>query len=123
MPDFSVDLWKENLSARLLKIIGINIRNRRKELGMTQSQLSEKVGGNISPATVSRHENGGDHMNVGTLMAYAHALLTSVHELMADPVLKDKIAVTPEYYDLSDADRAKADEYIIRLWNESAVVS
>ena len=77
----------------------------------------DPLGESFSFVTVSHHERGGDHMNVGTLVMYSRVLQVSIHELIADPVLRDKIAVTPEYYELSTEDRSKADEYIIQLWN------
>lgn len=117
MPDFNDNSRTENPSGYLLVIIGINIRNRRKELGYTQAQVAELMGESFSSTTVSNHERGGDHMNAGTLVMYSRILRIPVHALLADPVLKEKIAVTPEYYELSDGDRVKADEYIIHLWS------
>ena len=117
MSEFNAGAWKEILSDQLLRVIGINIKNRRKELGYTQEQVADMMGESFSFVTVSHHERGGDHMNVGTLVTYSRVLKIPAHELIVDPVLKDKIAVTPEYYELSAEDRSKADEYIIQLWN------
>lgn len=108
---------KNVLSEHLQVIIGINIWNRRKELGFTQAQVASQMGENYSSITVSNHERGGDHMNVATLVMYSRVLMISVHDLLAEPVLKDQIAVTPEYYELSGEDCTRADEYIILLWS------
>ena len=117
MPDKNTVVLQDGLSEHLQVIIGINIRVRRKELGYTQAQVAALMGETYSSVTVSNHERGGDHMNAWTLVMYSRVLQISVHDLLADPVLKDKIAVTPEYYELSEGDRVKADEYIIQLWS------
>lgn len=123
MPDNVTELRKEKLSEPLLRIIGINIKNRRAELGYTQENVAAKMGKSFSRVTVSKHERGGDHMNVGTLVTYSRILQISVHDLIANPVLKDKVAVTPEYYELSVEDRTKVDEYIIQLWTAASAKS
>jgi transcriptional regulator with XRE-family HTH domain len=42
--------------------IGAIIRNRRKELGLSQEQLSENIG--VSYQQIQRYENGGSMLNV-----------------------------------------------------------
>jgi transcriptional regulator with XRE-family HTH domain len=52
--------------------IGAKIRKRRKELGLSQEQLAEKVG--VSYQQVQRYENGSSTLNVENVQRIAHAL-------------------------------------------------
>jgi transcriptional regulator with XRE-family HTH domain len=52
--------------------IGARIRTRRKELGLSQEQLAEKVG--VSYQQVQRYENGSSTLNVENVQRIAHAL-------------------------------------------------
>lgn len=52
--------------------IGALIRKRRKELGLSQEQLSEKVG--VSYQQIQRYENGGSMLNVENVQRVANAL-------------------------------------------------
>lgn len=56
--------------------IGTLIRNRRKELGLSQEQLSEKVG--VSYQQIQRYENGGSMLNVENLQRISKALSVPV---------------------------------------------
>jgi transcriptional regulator with XRE-family HTH domain len=56
--------------------IGVIIRRRRKELGLSQEHLSEKVG--VSYQQIQRYENGGSMLNVENLQRVAQALDVSV---------------------------------------------
>jgi transcriptional regulator with XRE-family HTH domain len=52
--------------------IGAIIRSRRKELGLSQEHLSEKVG--VSYQQIQRYENGGSMLNVENVQRVAKAL-------------------------------------------------
>jgi transcriptional regulator with XRE-family HTH domain len=52
--------------------IGVAIRNRRKELGLSQEALAEKVG--ISYQQVQRYENGSTMLNVENMQRIAQVL-------------------------------------------------
>jgi len=52
--------------------IGEAIRKRRKELGLSQEQLSERVG--VSYQQIQRYENGSNMLNVETVQRIARAL-------------------------------------------------
>jgi len=52
--------------------IGALIRKRRKELGLSQEQLSVKVG--VSYQQIQRYENGGSMLNVENVQRVANAL-------------------------------------------------
>jgi len=56
--------------------IGELIRKRRKELGLSQEQLSEKVG--VSYQQIQRYENGGSMLNVENVQRIAKALAMPV---------------------------------------------
>jgi len=56
--------------------IGAIIRNRRKELGLSQEQLSEAVG--VSYQQIQRYENGGSMLNVENVQRIANALAIPV---------------------------------------------
>lgn len=59
--------------------IGVVIRNRRKELGLSQEQLSVKVG--VSYQQIQRYENGGSMLNVENVQRVAKALAIPVAQL------------------------------------------
>ncbi len=59
--------------------IGTIIRNRRKELGLSQEQLSEKVG--VSYQQIQRYENGGSMLNVENVQRVAKALAIPVTQM------------------------------------------
>jgi transcriptional regulator with XRE-family HTH domain len=52
--------------------IGAIIRSRRKELGLSQEKLSEKVG--VSYQQIQRYENGSSMLNVENVQRVAKAL-------------------------------------------------
>jgi phosphoribosylformylglycinamidine cyclo-ligase len=60
--------------------VGNFILNKRKELGLTQQQLADKL--NISFQAVSRWENGGAFPNIELLYDLAQALNTTVDEIL-----------------------------------------
>lgn len=59
----------------------VNIRKRRKELGMSQDELAKKVG-YTSRSTVARVENGEIDLPRSKIFAFAEALKTTPGELM-----------------------------------------
>lgn len=62
--------------------VGIRIRERRKKLKMKQEDLAKAS--NVSRATISALENGRcENVLVGTLLAIAKALNTSVEKFFA----------------------------------------
>lgn len=58
-----------------------NIRKRRESLGMTQSELAERVGYKGKSA-IARIENGEIDIPISKVMAFAAALNTTAGELM-----------------------------------------
>lgn len=59
----------------------INIRNRRKELGMSQEELARKTG-YTSRSTIARIENGEIDIPQSKIKAFAEALKTTPSDLM-----------------------------------------
>lgn len=54
------------------KFIGMKIRDRRKELGLTQEGLAEAIG--ITYQQLQRYENGRSYLNTDRLQAISSAL-------------------------------------------------
>lgn len=63
-----------------LKQIGRNIKNRRKELKLTQAELAEKA--QISVVHVSHIENGSVCMSLDSLLAICQALDTTPNDIL-----------------------------------------
>ena len=62
-------------------IIGIRIKERRKELGLSAEQLADAI--NVSPATVYRYESGDiEHMGIDKVSPIARFLHTNEAFLM-----------------------------------------
>lgn len=59
----------------------INIKNRRKELGLSQKELATKLG-YTSDSTVAKVEVGAVDLSMTKIVAYAKALETDVTTLM-----------------------------------------
>jgi len=59
---------------------GLNIRDRRRRLKMTQDQLGELVG--HSNITIWKYENGRNCMTLSTFVAIAAALSTTPQRLL-----------------------------------------
>lgn len=87
--------------------LGANIRSRRKELGLTQEQLAEKIG--VGHQALSRIENGSMAPKMDRLPALAYALQCTVSDLFRDEAYSDyAIRLTDLLSGLSD----KKQEYI-----------
>lgn len=71
------------------KQIGRNIRNRRKELKMTQMDLATKA--KISVIHVSHIENGNVNMSLEALIALCHALLVTPNDILLGEYLNASI--------------------------------
>ena len=61
----------------------INIRNRRKALGMTQKELADKAG-YTDHTTINKMENGAVDVTFGRLQKIAEALQTTVVDLIME---------------------------------------
>lgn len=65
----------------ILRVIGENIRQRRRELGLTQEQLAEKS--ELDQRFVSAVENGRRNLTVLKLQQLAQALNCAAGDLLA----------------------------------------
>lgn len=54
------------------KFIGLKIRGRRKELGLTQEKMAEAIG--ITYQQLQRYENGTSYLNTDRLQAISNVL-------------------------------------------------
>ena len=71
----------------LAKIVGENIKQRRKELGLSLMDLAIKT--DLNKSSIYRYENGDfENLNLTTLNTIAEALYTNVNRLMGDANLR-----------------------------------
>lgn len=63
--------------------IGENIKKKRKEAGLTQHELSARLG--VSPAMISQYESGARNPKRETLIKIANALDVTEQELLDFP--------------------------------------
>jgi len=63
-----------------LKLIGINVKNSRKNMHLTQAQLAEKI--NMSTVHISHIEGGSVKMSIDTLVNICNALETTPNEIL-----------------------------------------
>ena len=80
-----------------LKQIGQNVKNKRKEMKLTQAQLAELI--NLSNNHVSHIECGSGKMSLDTLLTLCQALNTTPNEILLgeylNPHLADKLFDNP----------------------------
>ena len=88
------------------KKVGAFIASLRKEKGMTQEALGERLG--VTNKTVSRWERGNYMHDIGLLLPLAEALGTSVNELLSGERLTEA------------AYREKAEENLVEVLQKSA---
>ena len=77
-----------------------NIKNRRIALGMTQSELAEKMG-YTNRSSIAKIENGAVDLSQSKIIQFAKVLETTPSELMGEVEYTDvrTDGHTPEYYD------------------------
>lgn len=63
-----------------LKLLGLNIKNSRKNMKLTQAQLAEKT--NLSTVHISHIEGGSVKMSVDTLINICNALKTTPNDIL-----------------------------------------
>ena len=69
--------------------IGEKIRKIRKENGLTQKQLGEKLG--VSYQMIAQYENGKRNPKINTVISIASALNVEMFDLMSIQEFEDKI--------------------------------
>lgn len=88
------------------KKVGTFIASLRREKGMTQEALGERLG--VTNKTISRWENGNYMPDIGLLLPLAETLDTSVNELLSGERLTET------------AYREKAEEHLVEVLQNSA---
>lgn len=66
---------------------GQKLKELRKQAGLTQEQLAEKVGGTCTNTVISRYERGIVEMGIQTMYDLAEALKVSSESLIPDRLL------------------------------------
>lgn len=69
-------------TAQLELIIGARLRTRRRQLGLSQSDLAQRLG--VSFQQVQKYERGANRVAASTLLTAARALNTSIAWLVGD---------------------------------------
>ena len=69
-------------TAQLELIIGARMRTRRRQLGLSQSDLAERLG--VSFQQVQKYERGANRVAASTLLAAAQTLSTSIAWLVGE---------------------------------------
>ena len=77
-----MELKDAGRAAQLELAIGARLRTRRRQLGLSQSDLAETLG--VSFQQVQKYERGANRVAASTLLAAAQALSTSVGWLLGE---------------------------------------
>ncbi|MCW9715092.1 MULTISPECIES: helix-turn-helix domain-containing protein [Avibacterium] len=84
------------------RLIGKRIQQKRKELGFSASELSEKIG--IAQQQLSRYERGENKINVAHLVEIATVLKTDISwffiDCISDQIIKGKREFIPVSEDI-----------------------
>ena len=96
------------------KFIGIKIRNRRKELGLSQERLAEAIG--ITYQQLQRYEGGKGHLNTDRLQALTGALDIPMSYLFEE-TSEERIKVRESDWYISQEEREFV-EYLREIDNE-----
>ena len=99
------------------KEIGILIKKYREELGLTQKELSARMGGKVSSQVISRYENGGDHMHVGVYFAFIETFKITPNDFCPPRLLVMTQRISADYPYLTDGQKEMVDEIIRTLKN------
>ena len=83
--------------------IGIKIKNRREELGLTQSELASKLGYK-SKTTIAKIESGSNDITQSKVIAFAKALNTTPAYLMGFEDMEKKADVIADLVLLMEVD-------------------
>jgi transcriptional regulator with XRE-family HTH domain len=112
----SVEVAKDNSKA--VDAIGKNISKKRKQLGLTQAQLAEKLG--VETETLSRIERGKNIPSLSTLEKISTHLSISVAEMLVDPLKNnenDIFVIAGLLSELSSEDRSFVVALIKKICN------
>ncbi len=96
------------------KFIGMKIRNRRRELGLSQERLAEAIG--ITYQQLQRYEGGKGHLNTDRLQALTGALDVPMSYLFEE-TSEERIKVRESDWYISQEEREFV-EYLREIDNE-----
>ena len=96
------------------KFIGMKIRNRRRELGLSQERLAEAIG--ITYQQLQRYEGGKGHLNTDRLQALTGALNITISYLFEE-TSEERIKVRESDRYISQEEREFV-EYLREIDNE-----
>ncbi len=74
--------------------IGIRIRRKRKELGLTQQKLAELA--DLEPSNVSHIERGATKLGLPTIVSISNVLGCSVDDLLCESLESPRLAYEKE---------------------------
>lgn len=94
------------------KEIGILIRKYREELGLTQEGLSTRMNRQVSAQLISRYENGGDHMRIGTYFAFVETFRVTPNDFCPLRLLLMTQRISTDYPYLTDEQKEMVDDII-----------
>ncbi len=77
-----MDLKDPGRAAQLELMIGARMRTRRRQLGLSQSDLADRLG--VSFQQVQKYERGANRVAASTLLAAAQTLSTSISWLVGE---------------------------------------
>lgn len=103
----------------LSKLIGVNIQERRKKLGLTQESLAEKIG--VGQQSLSRMERGDIAPKLERLPEVAATLQCSVADLFR-PEAGNNHDLARTLEDALQGLEKKEKEYLVRLTGELAAL-
>lgn len=97
------------------KFIGIKIKDRRKELELTQEELAEAIG--VTYQQFQRYENGKSHLNTDRLQAISNALDVPITYFFEEPG-EGKIKITDGEYPYISSEEREFVKYLRKIEND-----
>lgn len=96
--------------------LGARMRERRKELGLTQREVADLIPGNTEGKDVSRWENGRHRPQGDTLTHIAEALRTDLADLYAGPAAdREEQGPAPDPFATSHGEAEDLEEKVDQL--------
>ena len=86
-------------------------------MGLTQQGLSKRMGGDVSDQIISRYENGGNHMRVGTYFKFVETFGVTPNQLCPIRLLAHLGTLPTDYPSLPLERRIMVDEIIRSFLN------
>lgn len=96
------------------KFIGLKIRDRRKEFGLTQERLAEALG--ITYQQLQRYENGTSYLNTDRLQAISSALDVPLAYFFEEPD-EGKIKIMDRGHTYLSSEEREFVEYLRKIEN------